>query len=70
MIKDEQMKNILRWLTAVVIVGGLAEYLNKNVSPQAGYGLVYIVLLAYAITGNNFNEVAKGLKALGLDIGE
>lgn len=59
---------IIRWMVAVIIVGGVAEWLGSNVSPYAGYGLVFIVLFGYALTGSNLSEFIAGLNALGIAV--
>lgn len=41
---------VLKWATALLIIGGLSEWLYRNVSPGTGYSLVAIVLLGYAAT--------------------
>jgi hypothetical protein len=48
---------VLKWLVALLVIGGLAEWLAKNVSPTAGYSLVAIVVLGYASTGGNVDKI-------------
>ena len=42
-----QFPVVLKWSVALLVVGGLAEWLDRHVSPTAGYSLVAIVLLGY-----------------------
>lgn len=53
---DANMKGCLGFLTALVVVGAAAELLY-NVSPKAAYAFVAVVIMGYAMTGGNLDQV-------------
>lgn len=57
---------IIKWGVATLVVGGTAEWLHNHVSPGAGYGLVFIVLLAYAAQPSNAANLTAFFSRLGI----
>lgn len=51
----------LKWAVALIVIGGLAEWLYRSVSPTAGYTLIAIVILAYTVQHgtDNFTNFFK-----------
>lgn len=58
--------SVLKYGVSLLIIGGIAEYIHNHVSPFAGYGLVYIVLFAYAVTGDNLTSIQQFIASLGI----
>lgn len=48
---------VIKWAVALLVIGGTAEWLAKSVSPTAGYGLVGIVVVAYASFPTHITQI-------------
>ena len=58
--------NTLKWLVALLIIGGSAELLATHVSAYAGYGLVFIVIFAYASDSTNRKALLGFFRSIGI----
>lgn len=48
---------VLKWAVALMVIGGISEWLYRAVSPGAGYALVALVLMGYAAVPEHLTNI-------------
>jgi hypothetical protein len=58
----------IKWGLALIIAGGAANWLYKNVSPAAAYSTIFIILIGLMATGG-LDPVVSFIQQLGITAG-